>query len=84
MVIRISPADESSKDTLVWWKGKDGNVWIRCSNGHVVMLEIISVEKGRIPLHHVNSETGEITPSVVCPRTRCGFHDHLILEGWKR
>ena len=26
---------------------------------------------------------GKVTPSLVCPHENCGFHDWIVLEGWK-
>ncbi len=31
--------------------------------------------------HHILS-TGEVQPSLVCPRLGCDFHEHVTLEGW--
>jgi len=31
--------------------------------------------------HEVDA-SGKVTPSVECP-LECGFHEHVVLEGWK-
>ncbi len=31
---------------------------------------------------HVVSVEGIVSPSYVCPRDGCGFHDYVVLEGW--
>jgi len=31
---------------------------------------------------HSVSEGGVVSPSVVCPREGCGFHEDVVLEGW--
>lgn len=32
---------------------------------------------------HIIQPDGTVTPSVVCPREGCTFHDYVKLEGWK-
>lgn len=32
--------------------------------------------------HKINDD-GAVSPSVVCPREGCSFHEFIILEGWK-
>ena len=34
-----------------------------------------------ISRHEIAPSMGKVFPSVVCP-FRCGFHDHVRLEGW--
>jgi len=31
---------------------------------------------------HAIDEVGTVTPSVVCPRGNCEFHDFVLLVGW--
>lgn len=31
---------------------------------------------------HKADSDGKVTPSVVCSRDGCGFHDYVKLEGW--
>lgn len=47
---------------------------IRCPNGHICGLGG--------PSGHVIDAAGNVSPSVVCPRPGCGFHDHVRLLGW--
>ena len=43
----------------------------RCSNGHI----------GSLRDHDISTQ-GEVTPSVQCPRPKCGFHETVVLVGW--
>lgn len=45
---------------------------ITCVNGHIASLS-----------KHAISESGEVSPSVVCPYDDCGFHEFVILQGWQ-
>lgn len=59
-----------------WWHpltGPYGERWatIRCPGGHV----------GSISEHTIRP-SGKVEPSVVCPFDGCGFHEHVMLEGW--
>lgn len=38
----------------------------------------VSSEAGE---HHIFS-TGEVQPSLACPRMGCDFHEYVTLEGW--
>jgi len=31
---------------------------------------------------HQIADNGVVTPSLVCPRERCSFHDYVTLIGW--
>jgi len=42
----------------------------RCSNGHIGTLD------------HVIDDKGNVSPSVVCPRNGCAFHETITLIGW--
>ena len=33
--------------------------------------------------HKIDAD-GKVSPSVVCPGDGCSFHEHIILDGWKR
>lgn len=37
---------------------------------------------GRLDDHTIDAY-GTVTPSVVCPRKECTFHDHVKLLGWE-
>ena len=32
---------------------------------------------------HTIKDTGEVTPSLVCPHEHCSFHEHVQLVGWE-
>ncbi len=34
-------------------------------------------------LDHVVAANGTVSPSLVCPATTCGFHEFVMLSGWK-
>lgn len=42
-----------------------------CPNGHTLTLR-----------NHSISQEGNVSPSVVCPGTGCGFHEWVRLDGW--
>ncbi len=44
-----------------------------CPNGHVGELT-----------DHTIAKDGTVSPSVVCPRGGCGFHDYIRLIGWRQ
>jgi hypothetical protein len=45
-----------------------------CSKGHVA---VIGPGTG-----HTIASDGTVTPSCVCPRDGCGFHEHVKLIDW--
>jgi len=45
-------------------------VMTRCTNGHLGQLD------------HTIAANGVVSPSVVCQRDGCGFHEFIVLEGW--
>lgn len=45
----------------------------RCSNGHI----------GSLDDHEIASD-GTVSPSVVCQREGCNFHEFIKLEGWNQ
>jgi hypothetical protein len=54
------------------YKGS-GQVDFRCPNGHIGVLD-----------DHTIADDGAVSPSVVCPRKGCAFHENIILDGWKQ
>lgn len=46
-------------------------VLMKCSNGHICSLNSYSIDND-----------GVVTPSVICPRTGCDFHEWVKLKGW--
>ena len=53
------------------WDGIARGVVFWCPNGHVGILS-----------NHAVDGAGVVTPSVVCDRHGCGFHDHVTLLGY--
>jgi len=43
---------------------------LACPSGHLGLL------------NHEISETGVVSPSVVCPDGSCDWHEHVKLDGW--
>lgn len=60
-----------------WWGGiKDmgkeaRTALMKCPNGHIGSL-----------LDHTIANDGIVSPSVVCSKAGCGFHDKVKLTGW--
>jgi hypothetical protein len=52
---------------------KEDIAFCTCPNGHEQTLS------GKV--HTVDTD-GRVMPSYVCPRDGCGFHDHIVLDGW--
>ena len=44
-----------------------------CSNGHLASVS---------PQIHLIAEDGSLSPSYVCPRKDCGFHEFVRLDSW--
>ena len=73
--VRQSTEEDAVKKTpLTWTLVRMGNQWSAmaiCPNGHEGSLD-----------DHTIAKDGAVTPSVVCPEKKCGFHDYIQLEGW--
>ena len=73
-VRKSADADAFKKDPLTWMLLRTGNRWSAmaiCPNGHEGALD-----------NHTIADDGVVTPSVVCPEKKCGFHDYIQLAGW--
>lgn len=46
-------------------------VMFKCTNGHIGTL-----------MDHQITNDGTVSPSVVCPKDGCGYHEWIKLEGW--
>ncbi len=44
---------------------------VKCSHGHIASLS-----------EHTIAVDGTVSPSLVCPREGCDFHEVVKLEGW--
>lgn len=67
------PYDENlSNDSWKLWpvQGGKAKVVTRCSNGHIGTLD------------HLVLEDGTVSPSVVCQKLGCNYHEFIKLEGW--
>ena len=65
-------SDPDAKDTwsLMHLSGGRSVVVTRCSNGHIGQLD------------HEIAADGTVSPSVVCQRGGCSYHEFIRLEGW--
>lgn len=73
-VRKSADEDAFTKTPLTWTLLRMGSRWSAmavCPNGHEGSLD-----------DHAIAEDGVVTPSVVCPEKKCGFHDYVQLEGW--
>ena len=72
---RKSADEDAFKATPLTWTllrtAKGWSAMAVCSNGHEGSLD-----------DHTIAGDGTVTPSVVCPEKKCGFHDHIQLAGW--
>lgn len=68
--------DESllSPNTWAIYRYQSGRVQVvtRCGNGHIGSLD-----------DHKIAEDGTVSPSVVCQRAGCEYHEFIRLEGWE-
>lgn len=65
-----------------WGDGEGLVVSVKCPAGHVNTLW--SRRQGdRDSSHHTIADDGTVSPSVVCPREGCSFHEFIRLDGWK-
>ena len=74
--MRIIPKQKPNDETAPYWnfhtEPQAGNVvTLKCPNGHI----------GSLSGHRIKA-SGDVEPSVVCPRDGCGFHDFVRLDGW--
>lgn len=56
-----------------WSGGKRDLAMVTCPNDHTTRLTAA--------VHAIDHE-GRVSPSYVCTVSGCGFHDHVVLEGW--
>jgi hypothetical protein len=67
------PYDEKlTNNTWSLWQLSSGrySVVTRCPNGHIGTLD------------HDIAADGTVTPSVVCQRDGCNYHEFIKLDGW--
>lgn len=79
-----------------WFPGADSRVigspnaihplaYFLCPNGHLssIGLQVVEIHDGvERSVQHTISPDGTVSPSVICPRYGCGFHDHIRLLDW--
>ncbi len=73
IVIRHSPNNDGAGPN--WHGGRLANgqrtALVKCRNGHIASLS-----------DHTIAPDGTVSPSLVCPREGCDFHEVIKLEGW--
>jgi hypothetical protein len=69
--------DQSLTDPNTWaiYRYGSGRVQVvtRCSNSHI----------GSLDDHEISSD-GTVSPSVVCQKAGCNFHEFIMLKGWNK
>lgn len=64
-----------------WGGGEGKTISVKCANGHISTLW--SRRDGKDSTHHTIADDGTVTPSVVCPREKCDWHENIVLVDWK-
>lgn len=59
---------------MTWWREQAGAVLIACGRGHIGVL--------KVPGLHAVASDGTVSPSCVCPREGCDWHEAVRLVGW--
>lgn len=80
-----SDSDADIDSGPAWWiwkhpchdEGIGPFLLFSCPHGHVGTLRHLHTGSG-----HVVGDDGRVTPSVVCPRSHCPFHDFVRLLNW--
>lgn len=77
-VVRQVREDDEFPYPASTWKQTTNNdrLIFTCSNGH---RGVLVLGPGG---WSVDRATGMVTPSVSCTEQHCGFHEHVVLEGW--
>jgi len=70
------PKADLSKSGKLGWSRDGACVLMRCPNGHISSLVAGSEHA------HIILPDGVVSPSVVCPREGCGFHESVRLLNW--
>lgn len=84
MIIKKGDSKAQAKGT--WWlepwgDGEGQTVQVKPPCGHIGTLW--SRRPGSSDsTHHGISADGQVSPSVVCPRDGCDFHQFIILQDW--
>ncbi len=75
-MILIKHDNDGTQPNNSWWthqiSGGRRQVITRCANGHIGSLD-----------DHTIADDGTVSPSVVCQRQGCNFHEFIKLEDWK-
>ncbi len=51
---------------------------VKCSNGHIASLTDHTIRPDGV----VESQLGEVSPSLVCPNDECDWHENVRLLDW--
>jgi hypothetical protein len=86
-VPKLQGIDQRAQSGALWFfhihndSPFEATVTVRCSRGHLSSLDS-NFDRPRRN-HHVISDDGSVSPSVVCPHEGCDFHEFIKLEDWK-
>lgn len=85
-VVMIPKGDRETQAAGTWWHDTWGDdegyvTDLKCPNGHISSLYSVRSD-APASTHHVIDDTGVVTPSVVCPREGCDWHERIVLESW--
>jgi len=61
------------------WKG----LKLSGNGGRSVSITCPECSQLAVLTDHTISPDGKVTPSVVCPKEGCDFHEFVQLDGWK-
>lgn len=76
---RIQPGDRND-----FWLSKPGKYRSATADGgkRTAILSCPDCGQSVSLRNHDIAADGSVTPSLVCPRSGCTFHDYVKLEGW--
>jgi hypothetical protein len=72
-VPRIDASKIDPDGPIFGWDEQNEVVYLRCPFGHI----------GDLGNHQVSID-GTVSPSVVCPKKGCTFHETVFLEGYQK
>lgn len=76
-VVTIKRDHDGTQPPNSWWINtlSDGRIQVltRCANGHIGSLD-----------DHTIADDGTVSPSVVCQKPGCNFHEFIRLDEWPR
>lgn len=68
--MNVPKIDLTTNAPVFGWQEIHEIVYLRCPRGHLAQL------------NHLIDLEGRVTPSVMCPKSGCDFHETIVLEGY--